>query len=63
METRKTHGSIINSNIRPQSAGILSKLSEKRNNIIDQRLRQRGFRIDLPHKIIEKHSKPSKKSK
>lgn len=60
MENRKTHGNLVNSNIRPQSAGMLGKLN-KRDNIIDRRLRQRGFKIDLQRNIIEK-GKPIKKN-
>ena len=49
----KTHGNIINSNIRPQSAWMLNKINS-RSNIIDSRLRENGINIDLQRNIFEK---------
>lgn len=54
---------LIADNVRPQSAGILNKLNQSKNNIIDARLRQLGLNVDLRNQVIERQSKPSRRQK
>lgn len=54
MEKTRTNANMMNSNIRPQSANILTKLNNLKNNIIDKRLKEKGYYIDLPKNIVQK---------
>lgn len=58
----KTHGDIVNSNIRPQSACMMNKI-DSRSNIIDTRLKENGINFNLQRNIIEKRPVHKKKIK